>query len=349
LYFAVGSRDLAASGGGIHDPRPSTKLRLTAWRGLDSGLSAEMNDEMGMDLLKFITPLAGPAISVASAAPPVPHFRTSREPLADARELLVSNLALIERVVAFTCRRHGLKVDETEEFGGVVRLKLVENDYAVLRKFEGRSSFATFVTVVIHRMLLDYRIHLWGKWHASAEARRRGDAAVEIEKLLHRDKRTADEAYVLLSPRYPWLTREAFAEIAAALPRREPRAKLVEIDDAAAVVSETGAPFPLDRTRISELISAIVRTFIDALPAHDRLVLQLRFDSAMSVAQIARSLGVDQKQLYRTIEKRLRELRTALEASGVSDDDAADIIGDRGVVLDFRFGEPFPPREEASS
>ena len=50
----------------------------------------------------------------------------------DARELLESNLALIERITAFVCRRQRLSPDDAEEFAGVVRLRLVENDYAIL-------------------------------------------------------------------------------------------------------------------------------------------------------------------------------------------------------------------------
>src|SRR2546423_8721210 len=83
----------------------------------------------------------------------------------DARALLVENLDLIDRVIAFISRRQRLDQVESEEFGSIVKLKLVENDYAIVRKFEGRSHFATFITIVVQRMLLDYRIHHWGKWH----------------------------------------------------------------------------------------------------------------------------------------------------------------------------------------
>src|SRR5205085_8638364 len=90
----------------------------------------------------------------------------------DARALLEANLDLIERVIRFTARRQRLDETDAEDFASIVKLKLIENDYAVIRKFEGRSNFSTFITVVVQRMLLDYRIHYWGKWHASAEAKR---------------------------------------------------------------------------------------------------------------------------------------------------------------------------------
>ena len=100
----------------------------------------------------------------------------------DPRELLTSNLALVERAVGFAARRYRLDPDDADEFAAVVRLKLVDNDYAVLRAYEERSSFATYITIVIQRLLTDYRIHHGArKWHTSAEANRLGPLATRLE------------------------------------------------------------------------------------------------------------------------------------------------------------------------
>jgi RNA polymerase sigma factor (sigma-70 family) len=290
-----------------------------------------------VDLSIHVTPLADPLQWNRFSGASAPDLREDRSAV-DARELLVSNLPLIERVVSFTCRRQRLDPDDAEDFGGVVRLKLIENDYAVLRKFEGRSSFATFITVVIQRLLLDYRIHAWGKWHASAEAKRLGETAVELEKLLNRDGRSVEEATTLMSTRDPALSRETVQSIAARLPQRAPKRRMVPLDEAGAVSVTSEPVVDSDRRRTSEQVSTVVRGFIDALAPEDRLILQLRFDGGMTVAEIARSLHLDQKQLYRRIEKQLRELRTLLENSGIDADTASDVIGDRGVLLDFRLG-----------
>src|SRR5258705_10650787 len=107
-------------------------------------------------------------------------------------------MALIERAVAFACRRNRLDPNDAEEFAAIVNLKLVENDCAILRAYEARSGFATFISVVVQRMALDYRIHVWGKWHTTVGAKRLGPLAVELERLLHRDGRTLDDALVIL-------------------------------------------------------------------------------------------------------------------------------------------------------
>src|SRR5256885_9925743 len=42
---------------------------------------------------------------------------------------------------------------DAEDFGSFVKLKLIENDYAALRKFEHRCSFAAYISVVVQRLL----------------------------------------------------------------------------------------------------------------------------------------------------------------------------------------------------
>lgn len=88
--------------------------------------------------------------------------------------LFLAQLPAVDRVIAFVCRRHRLSPDEGAESAAVVRLKLVEGDYAVLRAFRGQSSIQTYLSVVIQRMVLDHRASAWGKWRPSAEARRGG-------------------------------------------------------------------------------------------------------------------------------------------------------------------------------
>ena len=261
----------------------------------------------------------------------------------DARTLLEQNLDLIERVIRFTSRRQRLDQSEAEEFASTVKLRLIENDYAVIRKFAGRSTFVTYITIVVQNMLRDYRIHQWGKWHASAEAKRLGDLAVELEQLLHRDGRSIDEVLPLVVAHHPEATRESLQDIAARLPERRARRRTVDIAEAESVAVEHATDEPLmasEREAMSKKVSGAMRDALARLPEHDRLILQLRFESRMTVAEIARSLKIEQKLLYRRIEKLLRDLRAELIQAGIDPDDVADIIGSEGAALDFALGTP---------
>ena len=48
-------------------------------------------------------------------------------------QIFLAELPRIERVIGATCRRHRLRAEEAEEFASTVRLKLIADDYAVLR------------------------------------------------------------------------------------------------------------------------------------------------------------------------------------------------------------------------
>jgi transposase-like protein len=81
---------------------------------------------------------------------------------------------------------------------------------------------------------------------------------------------------------------------------------------------------------------------IERLPEDERLILQLRFEGGMTVPQIARALGLDQKLTYRRIEKRMRDIRTELERSGIAWRDVLDLIGRDEALLQFDLGKQKP-------
>ena len=261
-------------------------------------------------------------------------------PKADA--LLTENLPVIERAVAFACRRYGLRPEDAEEFESVVKLKLIENGYAILQAYEGRSSFATFIGIVVQRMAIDFRIHEWGKWHASAEAKRLGQQAVDLERMLHREGRTIDDAAAVLHE-----SRETLEQLAARLPARPPRRRDVAIEDAepAAITKPADAEelvFAGERRKTSEKVSAILSALLSRVPDEEQLILQLRFEDGMTVAQISRALQLDQKLTYRRIERRMRELKEELLRGGVDPRDVLDLIGHDEAALRFSFGKKKP-------
>jgi RNA polymerase sigma factor for flagellar operon FliA len=251
------------------------------------------------------------------------------------REFLLANLPLIEQIVASICRRKGMNPDEIDEFAAVFKLRLVDNDYAVIRAFRERSSFATYIAAVIGKALLDHRNREWGKWRASAEAERLGDIAIKIERRLYRDQSSLDDAFVAIVSQHPELTRPDFDRLAEKLPVRWKR-RHVELDEALLKPEQPDVTGP-EVASAASTISRIVCGFIDRLPEEDQLLLRMRFDSEMSVAQIAMALHLDQQLLYRRLYRHFDDLRGALEAAGVRAGDVADVMGKETNLLDFHF------------
>src|SRR5689334_14774092 len=167
----------------------------------------------------------------------------------DTQDLLRSNLALIERLVRFVCQRSRVVGADVDDFDSAVKLALVENDYAVLRAWEGRSSLATYLTVVIQRLLYDERARTLGRWRPSPEAKRLGDDGVLLETLLRRDERSIAEATEIVRARDASLTAADVEAMAARLPQRPLRPRAVELP--AAAEDEIEAPDRADMNVMS--------------------------------------------------------------------------------------------------
>ena len=106
--------------------------------------------------------------------------------------LFVSRLATIDSIVAALARRRRLSADDAADLSSTVRLRIMADDYAILRKFQGRSSLRTYLAVVIHRLYLDERVARLDKWRPSRE--REGPTAVLFERLPKRDGLTFESA-----------------------------------------------------------------------------------------------------------------------------------------------------------
>lgn len=256
----------------------------------------------------------------------------------DTRELFRANLALIERLVRFVCQRARVVGADVDDFDSAVKLALLENDYAVLRAWEGRSSLATYLTVVIQRLLSDERTRTLGRWRPSSEAKRLGEHGVLLEALLRRDERSIAEATEIVRGRDASLTAADIEALASRLPARPSRPRAVEME----AVDEVEAPDRADVGVISEEVerlsadaSRIIRSTLESLPVKDRMLVRLRFRKKMSIADIALILQLPQRPLYRRMEQILVMLRRALTEAGIDARAAGDLIGSAFAALDF--------------
>lgn len=232
----------------------------------------------------------------------------------DPRELLEDNIELIDRLTRRVCRRGGVAAGEVDDALSAVTLALVEKDYAILRRYEGRSSIATYLTVVIQRLLSEEHRKKHGRWRPSPLA-------------------LADRL-----PQLPFRPREV------PFPPEEiqPLASSDRADAAA-----------LDRELrgLSGRANALLRETISAWPADDRMLVRLRFESSLSIADAARLMKVPQRPLYRRLQSLLARLREVLMAAGVDSSAADDLLGatnsfEMNFSLAWKKGEERPTNEQ---
>lgn len=256
--------------------------------------------------------------------------RTRPEPL-EGETLFLQNLGWIERVAASLCAKYGIRGDDAEDFASWAKLRLIENDYAVFRKFRGESSITTYLTIVVASLFRDYRVERWGRWRPSAAAQRRGALAVRLETLVYRDGHRLDQAAEIL--RTSGVTDLPDRELAALLAELPPRAPLRPVEVGPEPVESAPSSDSADERVVAEERERERRETEEALllalqrlPDEDRLILRMRFWEGMSVADIARALALPQKPLYRRLYQALVQLRKQLEAMGVSRERARRLL-----------------------
>jgi RNA polymerase sigma factor (sigma-70 family) len=308
-------------------------------RALDFGpaslgvVSAPSNPSCGQSQV----PLAMPANGTSQRARLVPTRGASGDGTAPVpgdpehyQAMFVSNLDVIETVIRQVCLRQKLSGSEAEDFDSEVKVRLVDHDYEVFRKFQHRSSLRTYLTIVIQRIYLDYRNHLWGKWRPSAEAQRLGPVAVRLETLMARDGFAFDQAFEYLrTNEHVAATDSDLYGIFVRLPIRTRRAMVGEEEIEAVADSRSAVDDPLlynqrhaDARRILDALTVAIQSLTD----QDRVILRLRFQDGLAVADIARALHLDQKPLYRRFETLLRQLRAALESAGIDPREASELV-----------------------
>jgi DNA-directed RNA polymerase specialized sigma24 family protein len=152
----------------------------------------------------------------------------------NAESLFLEHLGWINRVAEMTCYRHGVWGPEAEDFAAAIRLKLMENDYAIIRNHRGEAALKTYLSVVVQRKFLDYWRKSRGRWHPSAMALRLGPPAPDLEALVYRDGFRLDQAGEMLrTSGRTTLSDRDLGRLLKDLPPRQPlRRREVSADEA---------------------------------------------------------------------------------------------------------------------
>lgn len=255
-----------------------------------------------------------------------------------AESIFLLHVAAIERLTACACRRSRMAGDEIDDLKSHVKLALIQGDYAIIRKFEGRSSFTTFLTTVIRRLISQHRIKERGRWRPSAKAKRLGQLAIEAERSLTREGQTVHEAAQLLAGQYPGRLSSEILELINQLPQRRVRPRHVPAPDAARAGIQPDDPLQDLLNRELSLRAAralhLVQSAIAALPAVDQRILRQRFFCEQNVRVIADSVRIRPRDAYKRLYASLSRLRASLEEKGFTRREILDLTGQVRHAID---------------
>jgi RNA polymerase sigma factor (sigma-70 family) len=221
------------------------------------------------------------------------------------RQLLTANYPVVQSVVRAVARRQHVTWSDAEELASRVALRLVDNRYALLRKFEGRSSFRTYRTTIVDRMYRDTWVARRGRWRPSAQARRLGATAIRLERLTVRDEVPFDEACETLRTNFRAIESiEELERMRATFPRRT-RKRVTSLETLLVEPAQPRAEETDERLARRHAVAAALRT----LSEEDRHILELRFERGWALNRIAVEIRVTPRAMYRRFEGILRLLR----------------------------------------
>jgi RNA polymerase sigma factor for flagellar operon FliA len=245
--------------------------------------------------------------------------------------LFLEHLGWIDRVASIACNTHGVWGADAEDFTAWVRMKVMEDDYAVLRGFRGGSELKTYLSAVVVRQFSAYRRAQRGRWRPSAAARRLGQLAAELELLVQHDGYTLRQAGEKL--RTAGRTTLSDAELARLLGRLPDRDPLRPREVGPTWLLDVLGPSRADERVAAADADAHRRRMLDALARamehldrEGQLIFRMHFADGYTLADVARALGLEQKPLYRRVERLRVQLRTFLEGEGLRSEDVRGLL-----------------------
>ena len=210
----------------------------------------------------------------------------------DYQRLLLDHLDLVDQIVRTIGRRRHLSAAEQDDFASFVSLRLVDDNYAILRKFQNRSTLWTYLATVIERLSLDFCAEKWGRWRPSAMADRLGHVAVLLERLVTRDSHTLEEAMEIMRTNHNVaVTHAKLRRIWDQLPVRVRTTEVGEEAAAAVSSADSSESFveDADRQKRIERLQRALATAFAQIAAQDRVLIALRFDQDLSMVEIGRA------------------------------------------------------------
>lgn len=247
-----------------------------------------------------------------------------------ARRKLERHLGLVYGVVEYVCRIHALVGDEQDEFRSFVLERLVDDDYAKIRAYRGPGSFSSFLVTVVNNLSYDFRNKQFGKWRPSAGARRVGDHAVLLERLLQRDRRPMEEAINIVCDQFATIPRREIARLAGEL-YGNPSRTVVDERVLARVPTVETADGPLHeeelgrkRRHLTELLMSAIR---ELKPA-DQLLIRLRYFDQMSPKAVAPMLKKRVAWVYRRCDALRQQLLARLTQMGLARHEIRQLFGE---------------------
>lgn len=220
-----------------------------------------------------------------------------------------------------------LENESLELFNRVID-RVRENDYAMIRRFDGRSRFTTYLTALISRQAVEEIRRRRGRSRARQRAQTLGRLGLNLfEKIFSRGLNISEALREMQMEKNPGISEEQLLRMTDHIIGRNgvPSPFIISMGeppdcpDSSGRTPENLALEREQREQLSEAVNLLRRE----LSGSDRLLLRLRFppdmeSSPRKASEIATMLQISRKAVYRRLDRLLLRCRTILEKSELS-------------------------------
>ena len=276
-------------------------------------------------------------------------FRTS----SDCEKYIESNFSALKSVITSVCKKLYHIVSDCEECVSDLILKIVENDYEILRSFPGGNDYkiATYLFTVLYRKAIDITRGDEGQYRPSTKAKKLGRCTVELEKQLYYGSSLQEAHQTMLNiEECRNITFDDAQKIENKIRRKtgKPKPTTEYVSDINTLYGEssdeypditTGKPLnehlvdgvhnkdPLENfeeeegNEVRKQFQKLMASFMDKLKGEDLIIFNMSFFKSVNVSQIARSINQERYFVATKIKELLEDFKELLIKNDLSLED----------------------------
>ena len=272
---------------------------------------------------------------------------------ADCKKYIDDNFSVLKSIINSVCKKLYHVVSECEECVSKLLLKLVDNDYEIMKSFPGGKDFkfSTYLFTVLYRKAIDGVRGEKGQYTASTKAKNLGKCALVLEKELYYGSSLQEAHQTMLNlEECKNISFNDAQKIENEIRRKtgKPKTDTVYVSDINILYGESSEdepgieqPKPLNEHLVKGLHNKnplqnfeeneanevrvkyqnILESFFEKLKGDDLIIFNMNFYKNVKTSQIARSINKERYFVAKKIEELLEEFKESLVKNGLSLED----------------------------